>query len=170
MCRRLLLLLCCRLRRCCNRFLKCSLIILESSLKEIVGCELLILVTSEVSLGRLVLGETELCETIDSIHFLLGDSQHSWLMTTCCSSHSSGSCTCSAHRESRIGVSGEKQIHESCGILLNYCVNLGLSLLQLRDKLLIELRVLQDPLSNYVEVRVLSESCQWVSPHGHGIH
>ena len=157
-CRILLLLLtsCCTwllLERGINLGLKHLLIILTTSLEEEVGSELLVFVTSEVSLSSFMLGETKRLESLNGIHFFLGHSNSSRGITTL-ASMSMTACTCTSSCEASIWITCKDQVHESARVRLYNLVELWLALTQLLHKLLIETRVLQNSLSDHCKIRI----------------
>jgi len=121
----------------------CELVLLvfHHIFKEVVGSELLVLVAGEVGFCSLVLGESELYKTINSIHFFLSDLDGPWGSLASASAHSASHASASAHTtaaEAGVGVASEDQVHEGAWVLLDGCENLWLTLLKLLHKLLIE--------------------------------
>ena len=85
-------------------------------------------------------------------------------MSTTTVTTSGGLATC---RDSSIRVTTEDQVHEGTGVLLDHSEKLGLGLLELLHELVIEVRVLQDTLSDKSKVGVSSKSSEWVGTTGH---
>ena len=140
-----------------------SVFVFESMLKQVVRGVLLVLVASEVSLGSLVLGETQSHEPFDGSHFFGRDSDGSRRKSSSPASSAcscAGKSTCSSSHSS--GTASKNEVHEGAGILLDEGVDLGLLLGELVHKLLVEGGVRHDSLSQLFEVRVCCQSSQWV--------
>jgi len=138
-----------------------GLFVLEAGFEEEVGSELFVLVAGEVCLCGLALRESETYQSVDGLHLLLGhlDAPGRGVPLATCSA-------CSAEAGD-VGVSTKDKIHEGAGVLLNNLEELGLRSCQLLHELVVEVRVLEDALSDQCEVRVACEGSERVRARGH---
>lgn len=155
----MLLLLCCRLSDCS---LKEGLFILTASLKQEISGELFILITSKVGLGGFALRESKRCKAVNGVHFFLSHSDLTG--STCASCSTCSTCTSTGYLwDSAVGVSTKNEIHKLTRVLLDQGKKLRLSLSKLLHKLVVEIRILKNALSNQSKVGVGCKGCKWVT-------